>query len=382
MIDTIVLTLLNNQFKVKDINKFSPPFEEKRSKNNARFKYIYNPSKYQKQISYYPRLTILQQSFAMGSDSKLKIEFSVPKLLFGNNFVEIDNSCFDLIINNLFKKLDDMAISTSKSCLISAYVQKIDYSKNIILEKHISCSMLISELSKLNLNSRLDLTKTDYRNDGHAIVYHSNSFEIKIYDKVKDLEQGKKYGEKRNIERSKQNFDLIDMMNNKEIFPDVIRIEGRFSRTKLKSIFKKINIESTLTFKELFNQELSRVVLLHFFDQIKKNLHIMHFDLNDIDNLICNIKNQFPRAKSTKIMQIVGFINIVQKIGNRAARIELNIKDHQWYRIQREIKEIESDKKNHKFLAILDLENKLKEFKMIKRSDLENLKKCNDNIII
>ncbi len=55
--------------------------------------------------------------------------------------------------------------------------------------------MLISELSKLNLNSRLDLTKTDYRNDGHAIVYHGNSFEIKIYDKIKDLEQ-KKYGEK------------------------------------------------------------------------------------------------------------------------------------------------------------------------------------------
>ena len=74
--------------------------------------------------------------------------------------------------------------------------------------------------------------------------------------------------------------------------------------------------------------------------------------------------------------------NIMQKIGNRAARIELNIKDHQWYRMQREIKEIESDKKNHKFLAILDLENKLKEFKMIKRSDLENLKKCNENINI
>ncbi len=60
------------------------------------------------------------------------------------------------------------------------------------------------------------------------------------------------------------------MMNNKEIFPDVIRIEGRFSRIKLKSIFKKINIESKLTFKELFNQDLSRAVLLHFFDQIKK----------------------------------------------------------------------------------------------------------------
>ena len=380
MIDTIVLVLPMSEFSIKEPNKFTPPFEEKRSKKNTRFKYIYNPDKYQKKASYYPRLTILQQSSEYGSDSKLKIEFSVPKLLFGNNFIEIGGDSFDLVINNLFKKLDDMSIVTRKDYLKNAYVQKIDYSKNIILEKHISCSMLISELSKLNLNSRLDLTKTDYRNDGHAIAYHSNSFEIKIYDKVKDLEQGKKYGEKRNIERSKQQLNLLDLMEGNEKFADVIRIEGRFSRVKLKSIFKKINIESKLIFQELFNQNLSRQVLLHFFDQIKKDLYIMHFDLDDIGNLICNIKSKFPRMKSAKIQQIIGFINVVQQIGNRATRIELNIPNHGWYRLQKQLKEIELDKKNHKFLAILDLESKLKEFKMIKRLDLENLKKCNENI--
>jgi hypothetical protein len=36
--------------------------------------------------------------------------------------------------------------------------------------------MVMSELDLIDLTTRLDLSRTDYRNKGHAIRYHANSF--------------------------------------------------------------------------------------------------------------------------------------------------------------------------------------------------------------
>lgn len=92
----------------------------------------------------------------------------------------------------------------------------------------------------------------------------------------------------------------------------------------------------------------------------------MHFDLQNIDNLIASIKSKNPRIKPTKILQLIGFIHVVQSIGNRGARVELNLPNHQWYRIQKEIKEIESSQKNHRFLAVCGIEKSLKKFEAVK----------------
>ena len=53
---------------------------------------------------------------------------------------------------------------------------------------------------RIDLTKRLDLSRTDYRNEGHAIRYHANSFEVIFYDKLKDLAQARK-SEKRGLEQ-------------------------------------------------------------------------------------------------------------------------------------------------------------------------------------
>jgi len=60
--------------------------------------------------------------------------------------------------------------------------------------------MVMSELDRIDLTRRLDLSHTDYRNGGQAIRYHANSFEVTFYDKLKDLEKAR-YTEKRGMER-------------------------------------------------------------------------------------------------------------------------------------------------------------------------------------
>jgi hypothetical protein len=373
MIDTVVMILEMGKFTIKDPSRFSPPADLTKDhikiNKPARYKFICNPSKIEQKNYYYPRLTLMQQCFGNGSYIiRLKIEFSAPKLLFKNNFNELSDESFDLVIETLFKKLDEMAIATTKEFLRNAYIQKIDYSKNIILDEFITCSMVISELSKLNLNKRLDLTKTDYRNEGQAIAYHSGAFEIKIYDKIKDLEQGRKFGKKRSMEQENQyQHDLFNYTDYKDKLKnaEVLRFEGRFQRKKLKSLLLKLKINAKLIFKDLFKRDISRAILMHYLNQIISELYVMQFDLKNIDNVIASIKSQNPKIKPARILQLVGFIQTIQSLGNRGARVELDLPNHQWYRMQKDLKQIESNQKNYRFRAVCDLEKKIRDFESI-----------------
>ena len=150
MIDTVVMMLEMGKFTILEPDNFSPPADLAKNRiklgKNGNYKFIRNPSKAEKEANYYPRLTINQQCFANGSHiTKLKIEFSAPKLLFKNNFDELNDDDFDLVIETLLLRLNEMGVETRKEFLINAHIQKIDYSKNIILDEHITCSMIIKE---------------------------------------------------------------------------------------------------------------------------------------------------------------------------------------------------------------------------------------------
>lgn len=92
----------------------------------------------------------------------------------------------------------------------------------------------------------------------------------------------------------------------------------------------------------------------------------MQFDLDKTDELIASIRSKNPTIKPVKILQLIGFIQTVQSIGNRGARVELDLPSHQWYRIQKELKAIESKQKNHRFLSLLDLQSKLQNFEPLR----------------
>ncbi|HSQ98128.1 MAG TPA: hypothetical protein VLL98_05450 [Rickettsiales bacterium] len=379
MIDTIVMILEKEQFRIDKPERFNPnaklinKYDEFRG--NGEIKFIYNPSLKEQEKAYYPRLTLSKRSFSTGGFKiNLKIEFSIPKLVFGNNFDELEENDFNNVLETLFKRLEEMEIYIAKEILINAYIQKIDYSKNVILDKYTTCSMVISQLSKLNTNKRLDVAQTKYKNEGQSITYHSSSFELTFYDKVKDLEQSKSFGEKRSMEVDNQYCpDLFHYTNYKEKVEEkhleVLRFEGRFSRTKLKSLFKKLNINANLTFKELFNKDIARKILLYYWSEIIEDLHIMNFDTKNIGNLIKCIKNYSNNTTTNKISKLIGIIATIQSIGSRATRIELKIPDYQWYSLQKEIKAIESDKTNYSFLAIYEFGKKLEEFKALKLKD-------------
>ncbi len=198
MLDTIVLTIPERDVRLRAPERFSPHAAMLRSPalgGGAMVKAIYNPSKADKATGYKPRLTLLKPPYR---PPVLKIEFSAPKLLFDNNFEELRGRAdLPLVITELHKALDVMGVGVFPEALEAAQVSAIHYSKNILLERTTPCFLVIQALEKLDLSAQLDLTQTDFRNGGQMAKYHAGSYEIALYDKVKDLEQAAKYGAKR-----------------------------------------------------------------------------------------------------------------------------------------------------------------------------------------
>ena len=266
----------------------------------------------------------------------LKIEFSIPKLLFGNNFDEIEETDFPKVISTLIDKLENMGIRITEQSLINAKISAVHYSKNIPLTDYSIPSSYIKEISKLNLNKKLDLNQTDYRNAGHCLKFHSNSYEVVFYDKMKDLEKAK-ISEKRAIEN--------DNYSQFKLFPDkrpkkpleVLRIEIRLNnRSKLKQIFKNIEIKNDLVFSSVVKKDLSQKILLNFINKIESDYSLLAYRPKNEKDFLLDLKINNPNIKLNKLLQMYGFKMAIDKMGIREFRDIINsYGNNAWYRIKR-----------------------------------------------
>lgn len=114
MIDTIVLTLGSSMYRITEPDKFSPSARwienplmitsDIRSKQNVTKNEL-------RRGAYKPHLTLSNcKSYNGLRDIILKIELSLPKLLFGNNFQELQYKDFSLITKKLVEKLERMGV--------------------------------------------------------------------------------------------------------------------------------------------------------------------------------------------------------------------------------------------------------------------------------
>lgn len=82
---------------------------------------------------YFPKVKLLEVIRPGGIQQLLYITFSAPKLIFGNNFNELENHHLGLVCERLSQRLRDMGIFVSPKTLQTANVSQIHYSKNFLL---------------------------------------------------------------------------------------------------------------------------------------------------------------------------------------------------------------------------------------------------------
>ncbi|MBN1783808.1 MAG: hypothetical protein JW812_02475 [Alphaproteobacteria bacterium] len=349
MIDTIKLNIQHPDFKICNYDVFEPeakgffePPYHKVSKQSGSIKCIQNPTKKEMRAGVYkPRLTLFKRITTAGFVTFLYIEFSAPKLIYGNNFEECSDMDFEEILKTLHEKLIEMSVSVSMEVLKEASVSAVHYAKNIQLENGVSSSLIINKISKLDISKRLDAGSTDFRNNGQAIRYHTNTYELTFYDKVKDLAQAR-ISEKRGFEKDYQiQKDLFKNLDKKKV-PEILRMEVRLgTKKKIKDMLFRVGYEvPTVSFENLFSGSISRKVLVHFWkEMIVPSLSVILLAEEDLETLFFKCRSLGVREGVA--LQVIGILSLIEGNGVRGLKGFLSQTGGTYRRMNEQLKNLD-----------------------------------------
>jgi hypothetical protein len=318
--------------------------------------------------NYKPRLTIYRR----GMTVECKIEFSASKLLFGNNFQELVDEDYGRCVEGLTEKLKVMGIACTEQSISNARVSAVHFCKNILLDQGVSCSMVLDELSQCDLYSRLDVNQTDYRNEGHVLKWHANSYELVFYDKVKDLRQAQ-VSEKRAVERDNyMQLSILDRIEQVER-KAVLRMEIRFNTiSKIKTIIRGLGIGAgAITFRTVFSKALAQKVLLAYWDILLPQLNIVQVNSKDLSEAFVLLKSWNTGIKVEKLLKLFSGLVLISDGGIRSLREKLGYKGRQsskWYRYMSDLKSLKLPQSGC-YRAAFVIGKLLKEFQPLKLSD-------------
>lgn len=367
------LTLDKTMFWVTDVSLFQ---KERQEASRGYFTLVQNPTKTELKSGFYkPRLTMTKRFNASGRhEQTLSIEFSAPKLLYGNNFDELEESDFSLVLEILQQKLKEMGIKVFYKILETAPISTIHYSKNITLTDGSTPYSLLKEIQKANITQRLDFNQSDFRNEGHAIKYHANNYEIAFYDKMRDLQKAK-ISEKRAIEQDNiiqlGLFDNLEGIRKQRPF-EILRMEIRLNqRQKIREILKKIGVEIEPTFGNLFKKEIAQKVLLYYAAQIEDDYpRLLYSKPKSAKDFIAQFIIDNPKTKLKDPIMALGFYSALEEVSTREIR-ELLRKHSKgvWYRFFRQINSFNYPKSNSSAFELI--RNSINEFKPLKLVDFQ-----------
>jgi len=371
MIDTIILTIPNGPMKIWDKKDYWDPSIKGLTDNpsahyGARLftKYVCNIPKSK---GYYPRLTITSRwNFrTKRHETPLKIEFSAPKILFGNNVDELCDTDLDDFVDTLQTRLKEMGVMLLKNEIENAKITVVHFSKNIPLSGHYTPSQVIKVLQKLETTRQLQLNSKRFQNLGHAIYFDCSSYQIVVYDKIKDLKQTQRHSvDKDKVENQLSLFE--ELTDNKT---EIVRLEVRLvKKQKLNSLLKKLGYSPDPTLKEVFSEAMSKAVLNHFWEQIASDKNRFLLISQKEDPLTQIINSQKETGKKLSVIETLGLahaLHFANVNGLNELRNSLNTlySDRTWYRFQgKGLKKLNEIQYNKKYTYIKEVEDQLSSF--------------------
>lgn len=344
MVDTVTLRLNEPDFKISNHKKFSPSSEGlffppySRMGGRAYLDCYQNPSKSDfKKGNYKPQLTLRKRWIDGEPQIYLYIQFSAPKILYLNNFDELNNEDFPTICSELQAKLLSMGVLTSSEKIAKAQVTKIHYSKNILLPPFVIPYMIMKEVRKIDFDLRYDLAEKDYLNSGQSLRFHTKEFEFILYDKKKDLEKAKK-GEKSIDKDPEVQLNLFEKFIPKKSF-EILRLELRLNTSN--KIKKELSSKvEDYIFQKLFNSDLSTYILNKYWDLIMENYQLINFDIDNKEKFLASFILNNPGCKITTALSTYAFLEYIKELGIRRFRgiLEHKFDRRSWYSLKSKIK--------------------------------------------
>lgn len=272
--------------------------------------HIWNKSAPDKPEIYLPHIELLHYTdYADRENWRLKIRFSAPKLLFGNNILELQNKDYKLVCQKLQEILGTMGISLTLTEIKEAEVQELHIGKNIFT-KGIRVNAFLKYLSQVPpANNRMDVQKTSFRN-GSQLTFHNKNKELSFYDKYPEI-----------LGSMKQQKDLIATLN-KQGLKDILRMELRLSN---KAEIQKVFGRKTISFKKVFNCR-------KLFDILKKDWNKLYKSYRQVSFVECGPEYLYKIYKrknrnEIKTLALIGLESLRRSNGYNATRKLLESKE-------------------------------------------------------
>lgn len=343
MIDTVIIKIPRHEVQVVDMGNYGVKWDLQ-SSTNIYDKFVRNPSAYDlAHGAYFPRLTGYKRK-GKGSEweSSIRIEFSVPKLLYDNNLDELEEKDFDRVFDVLKERLDRMGLIVTKKQLENAPITTVHYSKNIVLTGGYSAQYVIRELHKINLNKRFDLTRARFANDGQSLYGYTEAHSFVLYDKISDLSRPKKRAIDR--DQSTPQLNLFEILKEKQ---EILRFEVRLChKRKINSLFKQLGFAEKPTLRDVLSVEKAKKVLNHYWTTIMEEgaIGLFSFSLTAKEVLDEVLLTGPPKPKGKQAVYLVGLLQLAKE-GNglrelRSILTKNGMNDRSWYRTTEDYKEL------------------------------------------
>lgn len=331
MIDTVCIKLKHTEFRVRKPEIFTPNFNIDTNTSNftnkdgrvkTYQKYTLNRSARSGNSSYYkPVLTGYYRLEDGDINYYLHIQFSAPKLLYGNSLKETSNSSFTPTVLAIKERLQRMGIDTTEKALEESLVTNIHFAKNIPLPEPLTVREVNQELHKANLGKRMRVKYRDYNENGESLYFYTKVHNIVFYDKIKEIENSKPAS----FEECKTDYDreLLELYKGRQILRFEIRFTDHRTIKKLIGNITNKNVEY-VTFKEVFSENIAQKALLKDWNNLmdkSDNQLALKFDTPDediLDTLIRNFRGKKQGAHSMNNLLIQFALHtIVNQLGTK-----------------------------------------------------------------
>ncbi len=340
MIDTVCLLIPKDKLTVVDLSHYGVPTWNLHSKTDQYDKFVKNPSKRDLESGlYFPRLTGYKRK-GFRQEANVRIEFSVPKLLYLNNLDELENKDFPQVISVLQDRLRTMGIIVSKALLEKASVSSVHFSRNIQLEDGYTVTHLISEMNKVNLRKSFDFSKTRFMNDGQSLYAHTTTHQMVVYDKVSDLNKDKK----RAIDKDQTLYQrsLFAELSKDTELREILRFEIRLNhKQKMNKILEDLGYSKNPTFKDVFNAEMSRKVVESYWLKLIKERNLGLFSISvSVKDILRTLFLADKKLKPKQAIYLLGLFQLAKdEDGMRQLRTIVSKRSHDrtWYRIAKDM---------------------------------------------
>jgi hypothetical protein len=294
---------------------------------------------------YTPKFWI-EKDFRYSSTNYFVLEFSAPKLLFGENVTALKESDLMPLVKKISEFCQKLGVSISKDQILQSKPTLLAMARNVNLVDKISCESVIESLLKFDYkqySKQRVVSFLDLENAGMEIIFSTSDTEtFKIYSKNREImntgetvKEKKMANEIRANKYSKTGFYVNEILRAELTLKDSRKIRERLWPFLGKNEPTLENLFKPKIWEALIKEEINKI-----YNHPLKNFVFLSLEQEPFIETFLDQNYSHIKTKDT----ILGIISSLQKKGIAQTRkdyLEKHASRQTWYNYVERLKKLE-----------------------------------------